>query len=1105
MSVSDEPSLDDLPLDLVRQIDSIASKAERLSRQGVQWRAEDFLSAISSLNGRAVLLEELLLLELESLHKAGRLPTADQWRNRFPEHQAVVNKVLIKSAQWHSTLEASADDTAPDSFPNVPGYEIVRLLGRGAMGIVFLAKQQSLRRLVALKIVAPGADHQHASSAMRREAEAIARLRHPNIVQVFEIGEVHGKSYLTIEYVEGKSLRELLVDGPIAPRMAAELLDQVAKAVHHAHVNGIIHRDLKPANILLTQAVDQPASPARSSLSPPQLVPKVADFGLAMYLDAMHITPSQSLLGTPKYMAPEQAERLEPEDIGPSTDVYALGAIFFELLTGRTPFDSASTWNLLKLISTGKVIFPVDTIYRVPADLKAVCLKCLEKSPQDRYGSALELANDLQCYLSGYPVAARRSTRLELFTKFVARNRILSTSILTILLMLVAASVSITVFALRESSARRRAEEATASIDALRRNERLQVYWANLHLAQQAWRGARVDHMRQYLEQAITATPDAEELRDFEWNYLWKQANAPKLVFSKHQNLSNVAFSSDGKSIASPDVTGSIRVFARNTGDLQFELAGRGAVQSVAFSPDGKMLAVAKRDGWLYLWDLESQKIVRQWRGHEYPPRTLTFSPDGQQLTSCDEKDSVTSWNVEDGQTRWTFSQPDLHPTGLSYDMQGHRVAVGGGLGNVTMLDADTGQILTTISAHTNWLTGVAFHPNSQQIATSSEDRTAKVWNVADGSLAFELVGHDDVVTGVAYSPDGLTIGTSSRDGMVKLWDAKTGEHRMNLLGHSNWVMSLSFASDGQQVASVSIDATACVWSTDLNAEMRTLVRRNVPLTCVTYDPSAQRMIIGDLQGGLTICNATDGSIYHEIAAHQYNLSDVEVIPHSHLIATCGQDHLVKIWNMETGELLRVLKGHTAHIRALAVAPDGRKLYTASEDKTVRVWDVESGEENHQLKLPHSQLAMALSPDGSVLATSGTKRIGIWETTNWTNIKQLDGHTHVISSLAFSPDGQILASGGTDRAICLWNVKAGKLIHKLLGHSNLVTSLSFNRSGRRLASGSHDCTVRLWDTTAGYELLGLKHHKNWVNCVTFDPSDCQIASASQDQTVKVVE
>ncbi len=276
-------------------------------------------------------------------------------------------------------------------------------------------------------------------------------------------------------------------------------------------------------------------------------------------------------------------------------------------------------------------------------------MKCLEKLPEHRYGSALELANDLQNYLGGYPVTARRSTHWELLSKFIGRNRILSASVLAVLLMMAAASVSITVFALRESSARRHAEEATASIDALRHNERLQVYWANLHLAQQAWRGARVDHMRQYLKQAVTMIPEAEDSRDFEWNYLWKQANASRLVFSEHQNLSNVAFSSDGKFIASPDTAGKIRIFDRHTGELLLELHGQGTVQSVAFSPDGRVLAVAKRDGWLNLWDLEQQKITRQWRGHEHPLRTMAFSPNGQQLTSCDETDTVTSWNVEDG------------------------------------------------------------------------------------------------------------------------------------------------------------------------------------------------------------------------------------------------------------------------------------------------------------------------------------------------------------------------------------------------------------------------------------------------------------------------
>ena len=668
---------------------------------------------------------------------------------------------------------------------------------------------------------------------------------------------------------------------------------------------------------------------------------------------------------------------------------------------------------------------------------------------------------------------------------------------------LLVASVFIAMFAIRESTARRRAEEAKAAIDTLRRDERHQVYWANLHLAQQAWQSARVNHMRQYLQQAIPNHPETDDLRDFEWHYLWRLLSGPKFVFQEQSNTSNVVFSPDGKSIFSASVKGNVRIFDTTTGELQAELPGKGLIDALAISQDGKQLAVGYRDKPVYVWDLDLQNIVHTLVGHDYPVRALVFSPDGSRLVSGDETDKVIAWSTADGQRLWTVSKPKLYAMDLSYDRSGRRIAVG--RGQVVILDADSAEELATIDAHSNWLTGVAFSPNDQQLATSSEDRTAKVWNLVDGSLALQLVGHNDCLTGIAYSPDGETIGTSSRDGTVKLWDAETGSHRMNLIGHSNWVTSLCFSPDSQQIASVSMDDIACLWRPDPNWETRTLATREASVTSLAYGSRSKAMYIADAMGKVLACDVHTGSTLHEFQAHPTFISDVKLSQSESILATASHDDSIKVWNAETGQELQELRGHQGDVRTVAISPDERRLYSASEDGTIREWDLTTGAELHQLHSNTSLLAMALSPDGRLLASSGTTRIQLWDTSTWNEVKVLSSHTHALSSLAFSHDGRILASGGSDRTICLWETETGNLLHRLLGHANLVASLSFNRSGSRLVSSSHDGTIRIWDTTSGHELLALDHHQSWINGLIVDPLGKFIATCSRDQTVKLTE
>jgi hypothetical protein len=354
-----------------------------------------------------------LLALWEELRLQGKAPTAEELCPDDPRLQALLRERLVRRQRLHAALDLPAatrgeQDARPAPLPVIDGYEVGELLGRGGMGLVFKARHRALKRDVALKIVVSGA---HAGALererFRTEAEAVARLQHPGIVHIYEVGEQAGCPYLALELVGGGSLEGQLDGTPVPPRRAAQLLLDLARAVQHAHEQGIVHRDLKPANVLL--AADG--------------TPKVADFGLAKLLDAGRgRTQTGAVLGSPSYMAPEQAWG-KVHAIGPATDVYALGAILYELLTGRPPFVGASTLETLDQVRTHDPVPPQALQPGVPADLAAICLKCLEKSPAHRYPSAAALADDLDRFLRGEAVAARKTTLWDQAARLVRRSQ----------------------------------------------------------------------------------------------------------------------------------------------------------------------------------------------------------------------------------------------------------------------------------------------------------------------------------------------------------------------------------------------------------------------------------------------------------------------------------------------------------------------------------------------------------------------------------------------------------------------------------------------------------------------------------------------------------
>jgi serine/threonine-protein kinase len=384
-------------LEAARQIDGVCDRFEAAWRGGARPRPEDFLREAPE--GEAgKLLAELIGLELHYRRAAGEAPDETEYRARFPRYEDDV------AAAFRERQPGPPGGGPPD----IPGYEVLGAIGHGGMGVVYKARHKMLGRLVALKVLAAAAHGgPELAERFRREVQTVARLEHPNIVPMYEAGERGGVPFYAMQYVEGRSLAVALRDGPLPPRAAAACLEQVARAMHHAHERGVVHRDLKPSNILLDA----------------EGRPHIADFGLAKRLDGGgDLTRSGTIMGTVSYMPPEQAAG-RTREVGPLSDVYALGTILYQMLTGRPPFRGETLMDTVRQVTSDEPVPPAHLNSGVPRDLQVICLKCLEKEPARRYPSAAALADDLRRFLGGEPIRARPAGAVERAWRLARRNR----------------------------------------------------------------------------------------------------------------------------------------------------------------------------------------------------------------------------------------------------------------------------------------------------------------------------------------------------------------------------------------------------------------------------------------------------------------------------------------------------------------------------------------------------------------------------------------------------------------------------------------------------------------------------------------------------------
>jgi WD40 repeat protein len=1030
------------------------------------------------------------------------------------------------------------------SWPSLPGYDVLGLLGRGGMGVVYRAQQHWPRRLVALKMVL-GAELASPEELVRflAEAEAVAKLQHPNIVQLYEVGHHDDRPYYTMEFVEGGSLAQKLAGTPLPPAQAARLTEALAQAIEAAHRAGVIHRDLKPSNVLLT--LDG--------------TPKVTDFGAAKRLgQGEGLTRTGEVMGTPSYMAPEQAQC--HKDVGPGADVYGLGAILYELLTGRPPFKAATSLDTLELVRTRDPIPPSRLQPKVPRELETICLKCLSKQPPRRYASAGALAADLGLFLAGKPISARPVSPFERAFKWTLR-RPAPAALLAV--SVTAASAILGGAFWHHAGLAKALAETEQERDAARR-------------AKENEKTARLAAQRALVEPFTAAGLTAHEHGDAALAALWF-ANAAKLSRndSERESANQMRVQTWSRELAVP-----VRAFAHP--DAIF--------RSIAFHPSlPYLLALSTRDR-VVLWNFEENREVSL-PGTERGVTSALWSPDGNRLALGCLSEDVEILDFATIQVAERLPQRG-RVDALAFSPSGRYLAIAAG-GRTRVWHLPNRCYVPGEVNHTRRIRSLAFNAKEDVLVTDCEDQKARLFPISDNGLRAESLFpplphwwttvEEDATAGRPVAPlcldDQNALLTLETPTLLAQWDARSGQRSRQFpcpLGEGHNVESLALSGDRSTLA-VGWHMGAQLWNVKTGQPIGPFLKHPNNVTAGDFRPNSAVVLLASQNRARLWQPGQERPLWAPLC-HSASVTVARFSPRGNLVATGEDGGLLRLWALPAAHpdsfhcelesaysraflsrdgqyflpssmtfqsadmrTTRVYDARTGRPVGLPLKPDGIILDAAlSHDNfraavavtgaptpqarhvrprgAIQIWDWRQGRRSvPPIDLPAEPRGLAFSPDGRHLAVlCAPGQLWLLEAATGQVVRRMQtgadyyhrwrpNHWNFLSNglVRFSPNGTRLATWGTDEKVWIWDVATGQAAYAPLAHGDRCYDVHFSSAGDWIVTASWDKTVRVWDLKTGEPLSIPLAHPDRVYTARFSPDGEELLTACRDGIARV--